>query len=181
MARRLVLVFAFLCCSLACANVVAASRKEPIRLEGNGLGIVSFGSPTALTTRILTAALGVPSGHPSAGCAGAYSQTEWHDLIVQFKDGRFVGYRFLAGGAAGITPTTTTLRTAAVPKLATGGGITLGDTFAEVKHAYPTLRQSGSDFWRTPAGIVFGFDASGRAFAASPIYEIKNNVCPGSL
>jgi hypothetical protein len=179
--KRLLLVVAVLSCSLASGGAVAASTNEPIRLAGNGLGVVSFGSPTASTIRILTAVLGAPTGHPSAGCTGSYSQTAWHDLIAQFKNGRFAGYRYLAGGVAGITPTTKTLRTATVPKLATPAGITLEDTFAEVRHAYPTLRQSGTDFWRTPSGIVFGFDASGKAVAASPIYEIKNNVCPGSL
>lgn len=65
------------------------------------------------------------------------------------------------------------------PKLTTAAGITLGDTFVEVKHAYPALRQSGSDFWRTPSVVVFA--TSGKTVGASPIYEIKNDVCPGSL
>ena len=68
-----------------------------------------------------------------------------------------------------------------VSVLDTATGITLGDSFAEVKRAYPVLKQSGSFFWRTASGIVFAFDAPGNVAAASQIYEIKNNVCPAAL
>jgi len=145
------------------------------------LGIVSFGAPSTLVTNKLSALLGAPTGHPPAGCDGDYSQVAWHDLIAQFRDGRFAGYRYVAGGSAGVSPTSTTLRSATRPKLATASGITLGDTFAEVRRAYPVLHQSGSNFWRTASGIVFAFDPATGHVTTSPIYEIKNDVCPAAL
>lgn len=181
MSRRWLVVAVALSCLLFGGGVARASATVPIRLDGDGLGIVSFGATASLATKTLTAVLGSPTGHPSAGCAGDYSQVAWHDLITQFRNGRFAGYRYVADGSTGISPTITTLRAAKVPKLATAAGITLGDTFAEVKHAYPVLRQSGTDFWRTASGIVFAFDAPGNAVATSAIYEIKNNVCPAAL
>jgi hypothetical protein len=179
--RRWLVVLAALGCVLLGGGVAAASATVPMRLDGNGLGIVTFGASASSATKTLTAVLGAPTAHPSAGCAGDYSEVAWHDLIVQFRNGRFSGYRYLAGGLTGISPTITTLRAAKVPKLDTATGITLGDTFAEVKRANPRLSQSGSDFWRTANGIVFAFDASGNVAGASQIYEIKNDVCPAAL
>jgi hypothetical protein len=174
--RSLVAIVTLGC--LVFGGVARASATVPIRLDGDGLGVVSFGVSASSATTTLTAVLGAPTGHPSAGCDGDYSQVAWHDLIAQFRNGRFTGYRYVAGGLPGISPTITTLRAEKVPELATATGITLGDTFAEVKRAYPELRQSGSEFWRTASGIVFAFDAPGYATATSPIYEIKNDVCP---
>jgi hypothetical protein len=174
-------VLAALGCVLLGGAAARASATVPIRLDGNGLGVVSFGASAQSATKALTAVLGAPSAHPSAGCAGDYSEVAWHDLIAQFRNGRFSGYRYLAGGLSGISPTITTLRAAKVPKLDTATGITLGDTFAEVKHAYPRLSQSGTSFWRTAGGIVFAFDAPGNVVAASQVYEIKNDVCPAAL
>lgn len=181
MERRFLVVIAILGSLLLDGGAVGATATASIRLDGNGLGIVSFGASSSSVTNRLTAVLGAPTGHPSAGCAGDYSQVAWHDLIAQFRNGRFSGYRYLAGGPAGVSPTITTLRSATVPKLATATGITLGDTFAEVRRAYPVLRQSGSDFWRTASGIVFAFDAPTDPVATSLIYEIKNDACPAAL
>jgi hypothetical protein len=53
---------------------------------------------------------------------------------------------------------------------------------AEVQHAYRSLHQSGTDFWRTAGGIVFAFDsAEANPGPRSPLYEIKDNVCPAAL
>lgn len=181
MDRRWLVVLVALGSLLFGGGVARASATVPIRLDGNGLGVVGFGASASMATKTLTAVLGAPTAHPSAGCAGDYSEIAWHDLIAQFRDGRFAGYRYLAGGLTGISPTIATLRAAKVPKLDTATGITLGDSFAEVKRAYPVLKQSGSFFWRTASGIVFAFDAPGNVAAASQIYEIKNNVCPAAL
>ena len=152
-----------------------------IQLDGNGLGVVSFGATAASATKTLTAALGKPTGHPSAGCTSAYTETAWHDLIVQFFSGRFRGYRYVDAPPYGIAPSPKLLR-AVTPKLSTSVGITLGDTFADAKRAYPSLRQTGSEFWRTPAGIVFAFyQLKAPSLSSEPIYEIKNSICPGSL
>jgi hypothetical protein len=158
------------------------STSAPIRLDGKGLGIVNFGASTSSATKTLSATLGTPTGHPGAGCTTAYSQTAWHDLIVQFKSGRFSGYRYVAGGWSGISPSTKSLHAVVTPKLATSTGITLGSTTAATKRAYPSVHQTGSDFWSTPTGIVFAFyELKATSSSAEPIYEIKNNVCPGSI
>jgi len=182
------------CCSLVgggTANAVdrpqsrgaSATKSAPIRLDGNGLGVVGFGATVSTATKVLTARLGAPTGHPSAGCTSAYNQTAWHDLIIQFKAGRFTGYRYVAGGWNGISPSSKTLHATVTPKLATSAGISLRSTMAEATRAYPSLRRSGTDFWRLSNGIVFAFYTGAHAnpSSTSPIYEIKNNVCPGSL
>jgi hypothetical protein len=153
-----------------------------VQLDGNGLGLVNFGAPAALTTEAITAVLGAPTGHPSAGCTGKYAQAAWHDLIVQFNDGRFTGYRYVAGGFDGVSPSRETLDAPMVPMIATATTITLGSTMAEVRRAYPSLHRSGTDFWRTPSGIVFAFYGSqANPSSVSPVYEIKDKVCPAAL
>lgn len=152
-----------------------------IQLDGNGLGVVNFGATAFSATKALTAVLGKPTGHPSAGCTSAYTQDAWHDLVVQFVSGRFRGYRYVDSPPYGIAPSLKLLR-AANPKLSTSAGITLGDTLAEAKRVYPSLRQTGSEFWRTPTGIVFAFyQLKTPSSSSEPIYEIKSSVCPGSL
>ena len=158
-----------------------APLARMIQLDGNGLGVVSFGATAASATAALSAVLGKPTGHPSAGCTSAYAQTAWHDLIVQFVSGRFRGYRYVDAPPYGVAPSPKLLR-AVTPKLSTSAGITLGDTSAEAKRVYPSLRQTGSEFWSTPTGIVFAFyQLKAPSSSSEPIYEIKNSVCPGSL
>jgi hypothetical protein len=161
---------------------VTASMSMRVQLDGNGLGLAKFGAPAALATEAITAVLGAPTGHPSAGCTGKYAQVAWHDLIVQFTDDRFTGYRYVAGGSKGVSPSVATLHEAVVPMIATATRITLGSTVAEVRRAYRSLHRSGTDFWRTPSGIVFAFYSSqANPSSLSPVYEIKDNVCPPSL
>ncbi len=158
------------------------SMSMRVQLDGNGLGLAKFGAPAALTTEAINAVLGAPTGHPSPGCTGKYTQVAWHDLIVQFNDGRFTGYRYVAGGPNGVSPSLVTLHDPAVPKIATAARITLGSTMSEVEHAYRSLHRSGTDFWRTPGGIVFAFySAEANPSSKSPVYEIKDNVCPAAL
>jgi len=142
-----------------------------LQLDGSGLGLANFGEPAALSTEAITAVLGAPTGHPSAGCTGRYTQAAWHDLIVQFNEGRFTGYRYVAGGFDGVSPSRETLHAPVVPMIATAKRITLGSTMAEVKRAYRSLDRSGTDFWRTPSGIVFAF-YSGKPNPSplSPVY-----------
>ncbi|HXR21836.1 MAG TPA: hypothetical protein VN786_04705, partial [Acidimicrobiales bacterium] len=83
---------------------LTASMSMRLQLDGSGLGLANFGEPAALSTEAITAVLGAPTGHPSAGCTGRYTQAAWHDLIVQFNEGRFTGYRYVAGGFDGVSP-----------------------------------------------------------------------------
>lgn len=150
-----------------------------VRLDGNGLGVTTYGATVSAATKAISAVLGNPTGHPAAGCTGRYEQTAWHDLVVQFVAGRFRGYRYLAGGTYG-APTPAVVRTT-TPRLATPAGITLGSSLAQTRRAYEKLRPRGTDFYATSSGITFAFWASGNPLPESRIYEIKSNVCPSSL
>lgn len=171
----------------ASADANATKTAPRLVLAGNGLGVTSFGATSAAATKAITAELGKPTGHPKAGCTAAYAETAWHDLLVQFVSGRFEGYRYLIASyfSKGELPPTAALRSA-TPKLSTAAGITLGDTLTQAKRTYPSLRQSGTDFWRTTSlnvvGIAFGiYNPSGHTAPNAQIYEIKNSACPGSL
>jgi len=147
-------------------------------LGGNGLGVARFGSPARSVTSALSVELGSPTGHPDAGCVGGYTQVAWHDLIVQFRHGRFSGYRYWVSGSGSPSASAS----AVSPKLATAKGISLGSTFARVKRSY-RLTQSGTDFWKSRDGIVFVLDSpTYPSPPSSPVYEIKSyGVCPAAL
>jgi hypothetical protein len=186
MRSKLMIALMASCCIVAATTSVSAaapdgSPSHGVVLEGNGLHVTSFGATAATATRAISAALGDPTGHPSAGCSAAYTQTAWHDLIVQFVSGRFRGYRFVVNGNWKAKPAPKTLGSA-TPKLSTAAGIALGDTLAGAKRAYPSLRQTGTDFWRTSSGIVFAiYNPTGHTSPSAKIYEIKHSACPGSL
>jgi hypothetical protein len=151
-----------------------AAKPPTIELAGNGIRVVGFGSSVASVTKAVSAELGPPTGHPEAGCVGGYREVAWHDLILQFRHGRFSGYRYwLSIGAPGST---------ASPRIATATGITLGSTLAQLRKAYD-LTQTGTDFWKSPNGIVFVLDSpTYPSPPASPIDEIKSaGVCPAAL
>lgn len=148
-----------------------SAAEARVILQGSGLGPVRIGAAQRSATDWLTSALGRPTAHPPAGCVGDYRNVEWGDLIVQFKRGRFAGYRFWV----------TEPDRAVTPKLSTAAGITLGSTFAEVKSAYPHLTQTGTDFW-SASGLTFGLRNSKYPSPPSaPVYEIKVNACPAAL
>lgn len=159
----------------AVAAPAGATSRSAVRLNGNGLGVVTFGSSVRAVTKAVSAKLGPPTGHPDAGCVGGYSEVAWHDLIAQFKHGRFTGYRY--GVVTGVAPPAKKIE----PTLETAKGISLGSTFAQARRAYP-LTQTGTFFWRAPNGVVFALESSTYpAPPSSPIYEIKVNACPAAL
>lgn len=152
--------------------------RSPIQLTGKGLGVVDFGSSVRTVTKAVSAVLGPPTGRPNAGCLGVYRQLAWHSLIVQFRHGRFTGYRY--GNDSGLgspLPPGSSVS----PKLETARGITIGSTFGELKGTY-RLTQTGTDFWMSN-GIVFALlTATYPSPPSSPIYEIKSyGVCPAAL
>jgi hypothetical protein len=102
----------------------------------------------------------------------------WHDLIVQFRHGRFSGYRYWVNGLGSPSPSAP----AVSPRLQTAKGITLGSTFAELKRTY-RLTQTGTDFWKAPNDIVFALNSETYPSPpSSPIYEIKTyGVCPAAI
>ena len=134
------------------------------------MGAVRLGTPEAAAIRELTAQLGAPSGYPAAGCLGTYTDVAWHDLIAQFKDGRFSGYRYWVEQPG--RPIS--------PKLTTGKGVTIGTTFGQLRQAY-RLTQSGTFFW-SAAGMTFGL--AGDTYpspAGAPVYEVTVTACPAAL
>jgi hypothetical protein len=172
------LALAALCLGLTGSMASATSPKKTIELEGNGLGVVRFGDSERTTTKVITAVLGAPTGHPSAGCVGDFTQAAWHDLLIQFKHGRFSGYRYWVS-ASGI-PLSALVHPD--PKLATAAGITLDSTFAQIQAAYP-LRQTGTDFWISPEQIVFALESpTYPSPPTAPVYEIRSHdICPAAL
>ncbi len=156
-----------------------ATPTHRIELAGNGLGVVNFGSSIGSVTKAVSAKLGPPTAHPSAGCVGGYSQVAWHDLIAQFRHGRFTGYRYwtLNASARPLVSGATVS-----PTLKTAKGITLGSTFAQLKAVYK-LTQTGTDFWKAANGIVFALNSpTYPSPPGAPIYEIKTfGVCPAAL
>jgi len=192
MKRRLpaVLVFVVACSSILSGGIAlsAASPKRArvsaktstVRLNGNGLGVTRYGAARSSATKAISAVLGNPTGHPSADCTSKYFQTAWHDLVVQFVAGRFRGYRYLDGGDGGVAPTAAVVRST-TPRLSTATGITVGSSLVDAERAYGTLRRVATESYRTESGITFSVWSSGNPSPNSRIYEIKSNVCPGSL
>jgi hypothetical protein len=171
-ATAAVLVFALCCIGLAGAVPTGAASpfNRLVTLEGDGLGTVRIGISERAATRELSADLGTPSARPASGCGGPYRDVEWHDLIVQFKGGRFTGYRYWVAQP----------RVAVEPRLRTRRGITVGSTFGQLRRAY-VLTQTGTDFW-SAQGLTFGL--SGLAYPSppsAPVYEVKVTVCPAAL
>ena len=160
------------------APLASAETKTPVLLTGNGLGVVRFGSSVGSVTRAVSAKLGPPTGHPDAGCVGGYTEVAWRDLIVQFRHGRFTGYRYWANSSGSPAPSPSTIS----PRLQTATGISLGSTFAQVRRLY-RLTQTGTDFWKAANGIVFALDS--RTYPSPPsslVYEIKTDgVCPAAV
>lgn len=171
-ATAAVLVFALCCIGPAGAGPTGAAApfNRNVTLEGDGLGTVRIGMSERAATRVITAELGTPSGHPASGCPGPYRDVAWHDLIVQFKAGRFTGYRYWVSAP----------HSALDPRLRTSRGITLGSTFGELRRAY-VLTQTGTDFW-SARGLTFGL--SGLTYPSppsAPVYEVKVTVCPEAI
>ena len=66
MRTKSLLVVTAVCCAFLGGGVASASTGAPIRLEGNGLGVVSFGASIPSATRI--------AGTCGARCAGQDTQ-----------------------------------------------------------------------------------------------------------
>ncbi len=171
-ATAAVLAFALSWAVFAVAGPTAAAApfNRHVTLEGDGLGSVRIGASEGAATRELSAELGSPSDLPASGCTGPYRDVEWHDLVVQFKNGRFSGYRYWVS-----RPHETV-----EPRLRTRRGITVGSTFRDLRRAY-ALTQTGTDFW-SAQGLTFGL--SGFTYPSppsAPVYEVKVTVCPAAL
>jgi hypothetical protein len=164
--------------SSAVDATVAPKAETRIVLAGNGLGVADLGSSARAVTSAVSAELGSPTGHPEAGCVGGYTEVAWHDLIVQFRHGRFSGYRYWVNSAGSPSPSVSPVS----PKLQTAKGISLGSTLAQLERRY-RLTQTGTDFWKAPNNIVFALDSpTYPSPPSSRVYEIKTDgACPAAL
>ena len=159
----------------------APARQGRVVLSGSGLGPVKLGAGQRAATARLVTLLGRPTTYPPPDCVGGYRNVEWRDLIVQFKQGRFAGYRYWYTQLSQGVTSQGVPHEPGTPTLFTGKGVTLGSTFGAVKRAYPHLTQTGTDFWSS-GGLTFAvFAAQYPAPSSAPIYEIKVNACPAAL
>jgi hypothetical protein len=169
------LATAALLCALASASEAAAPR---LVIGPAGIGGDRFGLAKAKTIRELTAVLGRPSAHfVNSGCGARFSETAWGHLYVEFRDGRFSGFRYIENGWP---PTRygTKPRPSVLPRLATSRGITLGSTLGQVRRAYGRLDLVGTDRWMVRRGLIFCDDSKTEPPAASSrIIEIKIGTC----
>jgi hypothetical protein len=152
-----------------------------LRMEENGLAAVSFGASPRQVESILDPTLSAPTATPVSGCAyhqgpPQFTEIEWGDLVVEFNEGFFVGYRDILGGWSSIgsfsSPTGNP-----DPAFTTATGIGLGSSFAQLQMAYPGLARTGSFTWTSPGGIHFVLGSAAPVSAQSTIIEIKTGTC----
>ena len=148
----------------------------PIQLESDGLGVVSFGATPEQVQTALSPLLQSPTGTPESGCdARQFKEIEWNDLIVEFNEGFFTGYRYVLGGQAAIGKLVQSTGPPN-PVITTSTDIGLGSTLAQLDQAYPGIPQFGS-FTLTSDRMHFVFDPSRSLSPQSKITEIKTGTC----
>jgi len=162
----------------------SARGSAPLpRLESGGIGLVHFGLPKAQVVASLRTSLGAPNAEGiNTGCGPKFSEVAWHDLIVEFRLGRFTGYRFVQGGWPLTTPGSPDDRVTArspTPALTSEQGITLGSTLGELRSAYRNLHVSGAVQWTAPNGLTFVEPSTVRnpQSPADRIVEIETRTC----
>jgi hypothetical protein len=160
----------------------ALALVATVALGPQGIGKAHFGLAKAATVSELSAMFGPPDARGvNTGCSRRYTEVEWGDLAVEFRSNVFSGYRYMQGGYPIRTPGSpheTHPPNGVTPRLATGAGISLGSTLAQVRTAYRKLAFAGTDRWRAPAGLVFYDDAMHDPEPpSSRIVEIKIGTC----
>jgi hypothetical protein len=152
-------------------------------LGPDGIGSVRFGASRQTVIAALQPSLGRPNATGiNTGCGKSIAEVAWHDLIVEFRSGRFSGYRFVRGGWPLTTPGSPSDRvpsTTPIPPLRTQSGITLGTTLRRLRAVYPTLARAGAVHWRTRDGLVFTEPSTARNLTspANTIVEIQAGTC----
>jgi hypothetical protein len=152
-------------------------------LRPDGVGSVIFGVSKARAVASLSKVLGRPSAAGvSRACGARFTEVAWHDLIAQFANGTFTGYRFIEGGWPLWTSQTLHQRPSTAypqPPLETARGITLGSTLGELRSAYGALERSGAVEWTAANGLRF-IESSTVVNTRSPrtkIVEIHIDTC----
>jgi hypothetical protein len=182
-----------LACSLLLLPAVSlglpgpASANKPasalLDLTSKGVGPARFGSSRQTVIAALRSSLGPPNATGiNTGCGKNLTEVAWHDLIAEFRNGRFSGYRFMRGGWPLTTPGSPhdhVSGTAPRPPLGTAAGITLGSTFAELRSAYTHLRRTATLRWTAPNGLTFSesYAVANPTSPSNPIVEIQTKTC----
>jgi len=152
------------------------------RLSSHGIGGVQLGATKAQTVAELSRLFGSPSRHfISDACGPTYSEVAWGHLYVEFRQNTFSGYRYLGGAwlPSGVSPGHNP--SAVRPRLAAGGGITIGDTLRQLRRAEGKLSPVGTSRWNS-AGLVFYVNAQRYPDPpGSRIIEIKSAATCGDF
>lgn len=181
MKRILSSAVAGLAAVLAAVPVATATpmKGPPVVVSGHGIGAVRFGLPRKEAVAKLTLLLGQPSQVlVNSGCGPRYREVAWSHLYVEFRLGRFTGFRYMERPWLPQTARRKPMPSPLLPKLATAKAITLGSTLRDLRTAYTHLNVIGTDRWQAPDGLVF-YDNARRQPppASSQIVEIKFGTC----
>ena len=182
--RPLVLTLVSVVGGLVFAPAASARSSSALpELHADGVGSARFGVPKAHVVASLRRTLGKPTAEGvSRACGPLFTEVAWHDLIAEFRAGRFTGYRFVEGGWALWTSRSVHPVDAAAPPspaLRTARGITLGSTLGRLRAAYGTLKLSGAIQWTASNGLSFIESSSvvNPRSAADRIAEIHVGTC----
>lgn len=131
----------------------AASPSSPVRLLGNGVGTVRFGTAQSLAVHELTNLFGTlkTTSLKATDFCGLTAQSTGSDVLFNFVGAKLAGYE--VGNASG--------KPARQPNVATAAGLRLGDTVAQAKKIYgprfiTSADQGGSWKVKTLTGEVLG-------------------------
>ncbi len=133
--------------------VAQATARSPVRLVGNAVGGVRFGTSQATAIDELAAMFGSlrTTKLKAIGWCGLTAQSTGTDVLFNFERARFVGYEI--GNASG--------KTLGQPNVVTAAGLGLGDTIAHAEKVYgkqfiTSAAQGGSWKVKTPTGEMVG-------------------------
>jgi hypothetical protein len=157
----------------------STSTSHVIVLRANGVGKAVFGQPEATAISDLRLVLGSPKKHQPVNLSGnctVDSGVEWTAMTAYFLHGRFVGYATVSLLAE---PTSR-----ALPRMATGAGLHIGDTLARATHLYgralgTSYAQGGSWSAATSSGKLAGYLTS-EVNSTKPVPQIAD-ITAGSV
>lgn len=158
--RALVLTLLSVVAALVLTLTAAARWSSTLpELEADGVGSVNFGVSKTQAVASLSRDLGKPTAEGiSRACGPRFTEVAWHDLIAEFREGKFTGYRFVEGGWP-LWSSQSFHQVAATrppsPPLKTVRGITLGSTLSQLRAGYGKLKLSGAVQWTAPNGLSF--------------------------
>jgi hypothetical protein len=133
--------------------VAQTTGSSPVRLSGDAVSSVRFGTVEARATDELATMFGSlnTTKVTAIGWCGLTAQSRRRDVLFNFERGRFVGYQL--GNPSG--------RPRGQPDVVTASGLHLDDTIAQAEKIYGrqfiTLgAQGGSWKVKTPTGELYG-------------------------